>query len=745
MQNYKWIVCAVRLLALLAIALLISKGDASFAQKQSEVAQHGSTDEDPPAGGSISRISCGLESGPILAATRSSPFQMTSSSAPPPPSNTPVLGSQSTLFILVNFLDNPVTPISTADMYSAAFTDVRSINAFYTATSYGKIWLTGDVAGWFTIPYNEQGSCDTTAWAAAAKNAATQAGFNLANYSKFVYIWPQNNDSTGVRSTCPPGFAPLGGSDVYINAYVYPNGTFNANYPNPSIRGLDHLIAIVAHEMGHSFGVHHANSLRCSDGKITVGGMCTEFEYADFDDVMSSIGNVKEMNAPHRAALGWLDSSQIQDVSQDGIYMITPLEYNDSGVKALRITLPPLCAGCGPAGYYYLSYRLPVGLFDSYPAGIFANNGVSIHFWDHVSSNPTELLYASPWTAASRYGMRPSALLDGLRFEDRAVKLQVAQLSHDANGVTISIKFGRISCQSYSPRVIAPSMGLSGFVNANAGYYSGPFGVVVFNNNCVTCTASSFVLGSGGPDGWSTLYSGSTQSIPAQSYVLLNDQVRTSAGSTLGDYAFTVTATRTDAPAYSANTSGTVRITTTDVTPPTAPTNLIADADNTSISLSWTASIDNVGVTSYVIIRNDITVAGSAFFNTTSTSYLDIGTDPNHLYSYTAYARDAAGLQSRPAVVKASANVPVIDIVSPGDGATVSGTVLVAVDASANRGLTKVELYVDNRLTSTSTTPPFTTSWNVSRKVAAGNHSLQCKAYDGGGNVGNSAIVHVSK
>jgi hypothetical protein len=144
-------------------------------------------------------------------------------------------------------------------------------------------------------------------------------------------------------------------------------------------------------------------------------------------------------------------------------------------------------------------------------------------------------------------------------------------------------------------------------------------------------------------------------------------------------------------------------------------------------------------------MRNDITVGGQAFFTTTSTSYVDTGTDPNHLYSYTVYARDAAGLQSRAAVVKVSANLPVIDITSPGDGATVSGTVSVSVNASDNHGLTKVELYVDGNLTSTSTTAPFTTSWNAGRRVAAGAHTLQCKAYDAAGNVGNSATVRVAK
>lgn len=328
-----------------------------------------------------------------------------------------------------------------------------------------------------------------------------------------------------------------------------------------------------------------------------------------------------------------------------------------------------------------------------------------------------------------------------MRFEDSSNGIQVTQVSHDANGVTVSIKFGRITCQNYDPLV---SVFTGPGIKANAGYYSLPFGLVIFNKNCVTCSASNFTLGSAGPSGWSTFYSGSVQNIAAQSYVMLNDQVQTSAGSAVGDYSFTVAATRTDAPAYTASASGTVRITTSDVSPPSAPTNLIAWGDNTTLSLSWTASTDNVGVTSYTIVRNDITAGGSVFFNTTSTNYADTGTDPNHLYSYTVYARDAAGLLSRAAVVKVSANLPVIDIIAPVDGATVSGSVSITVSVTSGTGVSKVELYADNQLASTSTVPPFTTSWNT-RKVASGRHTLQCKAYDAASNVGVSGVLTVNK
>jgi PKD repeat protein len=83
---------------------------------------------------------------------------------------------------------------------------------------------------------------------------------------------------------------------------------------------------------------------------------------------------------------------------------------------------------------------------------------------------------------------------------------------------------------------------------------------------------------------------------------------------------------------------------------------------------------------------------------------------------------------------------PTISITSPKDGSTVAGIVSVQVNASDNVGVKKVELYVDGKLTATSTTSPFTTKWNA-KKASIGQHTLQVKAYDAAGNVGAASVV----
>ncbi|HVG59614.1 MAG TPA: carbohydrate binding domain-containing protein [Hyalangium sp.] len=76
-----------------------------------------------------------------------------------------------------------------------------------------------------------------------------------------------------------------------------------------------------------------------------------------------------------------------------------------------------------------------------------------------------------------------------------------------------------------------------------------------------------------------------------------------------------------------------------DTTAPSAPTNLSSPSKTpNSVSLSWTASTDDFGVTGYLIFRGGTQVGTS-----TSTSYTDSGLASNTTYSYTVKARDAAG------------------------------------------------------------------------------------------------------
>jgi endoglucanase len=88
-----------------------------------------------------------------------------------------------------------------------------------------------------------------------------------------------------------------------------------------------------------------------------------------------------------------------------------------------------------------------------------------------------------------------------------------------------------------------------------------------------------------------------------------------------------------------------------DTTAPSAPTNVaVSKTTANSVSLTWTASTDNVGVTGYDIYR------GSTLAGTSATpSFTDTGLAASTAYSYTVKAYDAAGnLSAASAAVSAT-------------------------------------------------------------------------------------------
>jgi chitodextrinase len=130
-------------------------------------------------------------------------------------------------------------------------------------------------------------------------------------------------------------------------------------------------------------------------------------------------------------------------------------------------------------------------------------------------------------------------------------------------------------------------------------------------------------------------------------------QIATSASTTFNNtgltagtgYSYRVRATDAagNLSAYS-NTAG-ATTTAVDTQAPTAPSNLTATtAGSTQINLSWTASIDNVGVTNYLVER---CVTSSCTFaqiaTTPGTTFNNTGLTASTGYSYRVRATDAAG------------------------------------------------------------------------------------------------------
>jgi chitodextrinase len=99
-------------------------------------------------------------------------------------------------------------------------------------------------------------------------------------------------------------------------------------------------------------------------------------------------------------------------------------------------------------------------------------------------------------------------------------------------------------------------------------------------------------------------------------------------------------------------------------TAPTAPASLTATAAGSSqIDLSWTASTDSVGVTRYLVEREDPGSTNFAQVGTaTGTTYTNTGLAAGAIYSYRVRATNAAGNLSGYSPVASTATAPDIAV-----------------------------------------------------------------------------------
>ncbi|WP_438447891.1 fibronectin type III domain-containing protein [Gorillibacterium sp. sgz5001074] len=200
-------------------------------------------------------------------------------------------------------------------------------------------------------------------------------------------------------------------------------------------------------------------------------------------------------------------------------------------------------------------------------------------------------------------------------------------------------------------------------------------------------------------------------------------------------YVFTVKAA--DAAGNVSMPSSPLSITTkpgVDTEAPSVPTGLaVAGQSESSISLGWTASTDNVGVTGYEVYRDETYAA-----TVTETTYQANGLSPGVAYSFKARALDAAGNRSAfSTTICASTLADKTPPTVPGN-LTVTGktdtTVSLSWTASTdNVGVSGYEIYngaavVASVSDATSTTitglAPYTSyTFSVKAKDAAGNVS----------------------
>ncbi len=183
----------------------------------------------------------------------------------------------------------------------------------------------------------------------------------------------------------------------------------------------------------------------------------------------------------------------------------------------------------------------------------------------------------------------------------------------------------------------------------------------------------------------------------------------------------------------------------TDNEAPTAPTNLTAsNVAETSLTLTWTASTDNVGVTAYEVYQGANLLNG----NVIGTSFNVSGLACNTAYSFTVKAKDAAGNVSDPSNA-ANTTTTACDVQAPtvpsnvtASNVSSSSLTLSWTASTDNVGVMAYEVYQGATLVNGNVTG---TSLNITGLACNSPFSFTVKAKDAAGNTSaNSSALNVS-
>ncbi len=182
-----------------------------------------------------------------------------------------------------------------------------------------------------------------------------------------------------------------------------------------------------------------------------------------------------------------------------------------------------------------------------------------------------------------------------------------------------------------------------------------------------------------------------------------------------------------------------------DTTPPSQPGQFVPSATTpTTITTTWSASTDDVGVTGYNVYLN-----GALVTTTTSLTYTFAGLTCGHTYNLAVEAVDGAANKSTQATLSTATTAcdttaPTVSISSPLAGATVSGVIAVTANAADDVGVVGVQFRLDGaNLGAEDTSSPWTTSWDT-RLATNGTHVLTAIARDESGNATTATTVTVT-
>jgi hypothetical protein len=232
-------------------------------------------------------------------------------------------GTKRLLLVRIDFPDRRGQPMVAGKKVDAlaALKLVGDVNAFYQQSSYGKTSVSlkaGDVTPVYTLPktaayYAVNDLSDTLH--VDAQHLAAAGGYNLDDYDRIAVIFSSLSRIRFSKITYG-ALANVAGNRLWFN------GRFD--------------FGALAHELGHTYGLHHANLWRTTDASVI--GRGSSVEYGDPFDVMGdnwSATAASHFNPLFKTVLGWIPEEAVSVATESGIYRVYRFD-----TAAADLTLP---------------------------------------------------------------------------------------------------------------------------------------------------------------------------------------------------------------------------------------------------------------------------------------------------------------------------------------------------------------------------------------------------------------------
>lgn len=328
------------------------------------------------------------------------------------------VGPQRVAIILATFPGVPAPPTTAAALRRLLFDEVSfSANSWYRQVSYGKLSLSGEVFGPFTL--DRSYSCKETAQMRAAAVRAADRDINFNEFERYILIYPP------IRDCGFGGMGTLGCSDLQTNDGSVRASWIWSNYPADPTS----LLNLLVHEFGHNLGLGHSRTLRFPGAALEADDYhAVPVEYGDRSALMGS-GRFGDFAAAHKLEMGWLQpETDVVTVEGDGEFVLSPLG-NSSGVRGIRVR-----RRSGADEWLWLEYRQ-------------SGDGVLVRRETSASGTLTHLLDMTPAPLEeSRFDLGVSSearpeLQPGSRWTDPHSDLTISVRDAGEDGIPVVVRY----------------------------------------------------------------------------------------------------------------------------------------------------------------------------------------------------------------------------------------------------------------------------------------------------------------